>query len=128
MPYAGDVVPGGPSAVRELDEAVARKASVGSTDNNVYLLTCRAIGSQLLVNTADDPHRLLDRLVGLANDLGLLAEEYDVEGRRMMGNVPQALSHLALVRAVYSHDEAVRRRSQGGDAAERAKDTRAVHR
>ena len=46
-----------------------------------------------------DAVALMDRLVGLANDVGLLSEEYDVEGRRQAGNVPQALSHLALVRA-----------------------------
>jgi GH15 family glucan-1,4-alpha-glucosidase len=76
----------------------------------------------------DESGRLLNRLIGVANDLGLLAEEYDVEGARMMGNFPQALSHLALVRAVYSHDEAVRRRSEGGEAAEETEDTRAVRR
>jgi GH15 family glucan-1,4-alpha-glucosidase len=42
---------------------------------------------------------LMDRLVGLTNDVGLLSEEYDVEGKRQAGNTPQALSHLALVRA-----------------------------
>lgn len=47
----------------------------------------------------DDAVALMDRLVGLANDVGLLAEEYDVENERHMGNTPQALSHLALVRA-----------------------------
>lgn len=57
--------------------------------------------------------RVLDRLTGLANDVGLLAEQYDVGGERMTGNFPQALSHLALVRAVHSHDLAVRRRSTG---------------
>ena len=41
----------------------------------------------------------MDRLVGLANDVGLLSEEYDVAGKRQAGNTPQALSHLALVRA-----------------------------
>ncbi len=60
MPYTGDVTPGGPSAVRELDEVVVRKASVGSTDNNAYLLTCRASGAQLLVDASDDPDRLLE--------------------------------------------------------------------
>ena len=45
---------------------------------------------------------VLDRLVGLRNDLGLLSEEYDVTAGRMAGNFPQALSHLALVRAVHS--------------------------
>lgn len=47
----------------------------------------------------DDAERLMDRLCGFANDVGMLAEEYDVKGRRHAGNTPQALSHLALVRA-----------------------------
>lgn len=47
----------------------------------------------------DDARALMDRLVGLANDVGLLAEEYDTRGRRHAGNTPQALSHLALVQA-----------------------------
>lgn len=50
---------------------------------------------------------VLDVLSGLRTDLGLLAEEYDVAAGRMMGNVPQALSHLALVRAVHAHDLAL---------------------
>ncbi|WP_298459921.1 MBL fold metallo-hydrolase [uncultured Cellulomonas sp.] len=60
MPYDGDVRPGGPSAVRELDEVVIRKASVGPLDNNVYLVTCRTSRSQLLVDAAADPDRLLE--------------------------------------------------------------------
>lgn len=40
---------------------------------------------------------VLDRLVGLANDVGLLAEEYDPRLRRQVGNFPQAFSHLALI-------------------------------
>jgi GH15 family glucan-1,4-alpha-glucosidase len=47
----------------------------------------------------DDACALMDRLVGFSNDLGLLSEEYDVAGRRQVGNMPQAFSHLALVRA-----------------------------
>jgi len=42
---------------------------------------------------------LFDRLCALANDVGLLSEEYDVGGDRMAGNFPQALSHLTLVQA-----------------------------
>ena len=42
---------------------------------------------------------LMHRLVGFANDVGLLSEEYDVQGGHQAGNTPQALSHLALVRA-----------------------------
>ncbi|MET0296035.1 MAG: glycoside hydrolase family 15 protein, partial [Microbacterium sp.] len=47
----------------------------------------------------DDARALMDRLCGIANELGLLSEEYDVRERRHAGNTPQALSHLALVRA-----------------------------
>ncbi|MGN6444859.1 glycoside hydrolase family 15 protein [Amnibacterium sp.] len=47
----------------------------------------------------DDAVALMDRLCGFANDVGLLSEEYDVQGGRQAGNTPQALSHLALVRA-----------------------------
>ncbi|KRE59381.1 glycoside hydrolase family 15 [Arthrobacter sp. Soil736] len=42
---------------------------------------------------------LMDKLVGLSNEVGLLSEEYAVKEKRMAGNFPQAFSHLALVRA-----------------------------
>jgi GH15 family glucan-1,4-alpha-glucosidase len=48
----------------------------------------------------DDAIALIDRVLGIANDVGLLSEEYDPHARRQAGNTPQALSHLALVRAV----------------------------
>ncbi|CUR60249.1 putative trehalase [metagenome] len=46
-----------------------------------------------------DAEELMDRLCGLANDVGLLSEEYDAAHGRMAGNFPQAFSHLALVQA-----------------------------
>ncbi|HZM35445.1 MAG TPA: glycoside hydrolase family 15 protein [Burkholderiales bacterium] len=45
----------------------------------------------------DEARALFERLVGLANDVGLLAEEYDPLARRQLGNFPQAFSHVALV-------------------------------
>ena len=47
----------------------------------------------------DDARTLMDRLVGLANDVGLLSEEYDPGDKRQLGNMPQAFSHLTLVMA-----------------------------
>jgi len=47
----------------------------------------------------DDATALMDLVCGLANDVGLLSEQYDIGGRRQAGNTPQALSHLALVGA-----------------------------
>ncbi len=40
---------------------------------------------------------MFERLLALSNDLGLLPEEYDPRGRRMLGNFPQALTHMALI-------------------------------
>ncbi|HEY0248803.1 MAG TPA: glycoside hydrolase family 15 protein [Gryllotalpicola sp.] len=48
----------------------------------------------------DDAVTLIDRVLALANDVGLLSEEYDPVAGHQVGNTPQALSHLALVRAV----------------------------
>ncbi|MFL5332088.1 MAG: glycoside hydrolase family 15 protein [Geminicoccaceae bacterium] len=45
----------------------------------------------------DEGRLLFERLLALRNDVGLLAEEYDVAAGRMVGNFPQAFSHLALV-------------------------------
>ena len=47
----------------------------------------------------DEAHALMGTLCALANDVGMLSEEYDPVSARQLGNVPQAFSHLALVRA-----------------------------
>ncbi len=49
---------------------------------------------------------LFDRIVRLANDLGLLAEEFDTAAGRQVGNFPQALTHIALVNTAHNLDEA----------------------
>jgi len=49
-----------------------------------------------------DAERLFRRLIGLRNDLGLLSEEYDPRLKRLVGNFPQAFSHMALVNTAYN--------------------------
>ena len=48
----------------------------------------------------DEARQTIERVLAARNDLGLLAEEYDVHAQRFTGNFPQALSHLAFVRTV----------------------------
>jgi GH15 family glucan-1,4-alpha-glucosidase len=49
-----------------------------------------------------DARKLFDRLLQLRNDVGLLSEEYDTKEKRLVGNFPQALSHIALINAAFS--------------------------
>ncbi|GGW88641.1 glucoamylase [Streptomyces malachitofuscus] len=56
-----------------------------------------------------EARELFERLLGLANDVGLLAEEYDPVGDRLLGNFPQAFSHIGLVNtalALFGDEEA----------------------
>jgi GH15 family glucan-1,4-alpha-glucosidase len=55
-----------------------------------------------LIGRKDDATALFNKLLALSNDLGLLSEEYDTEAKRMVGNFPQALSHIALVHAAFA--------------------------
>lgn len=57
------------------------------------------VNALALNGRVDEARALFERLTGLANDLGLLAEEYDVARGRQIGNFPQAFSHLTLVLA-----------------------------
>ena len=65
----------------------------------------------------DEAQALFERLLALRNDLGLLAEEYDTERRRLVGNFPQAFTHLALV------DAALELAGEGGLRTEEAIDS-----
>ncbi len=59
---------------------------------------------------------LFERLLSLRNDLGLVSEEYDPEGKRLVGNFPQAFTHLALVETAYSMEKLAPRTSQEATA------------
>lgn len=50
---------------------------------------------------------MFDRVVAVANDLGLLAEEFDSGAGRQTGNFPQALTHIALINTAHNLSEAM---------------------
>ena len=54
-----------------------------------------------LIGRTEDAHELFTRLLSLRNDLGLLSEEYDTAAQRLVGNFPQAFSHVSLVNTAY---------------------------
>ncbi len=56
----------------------------------------------------DEAIELYERLLSLRNDVGLISEEYDPESRRLVGNFPQAFTHLALVETAFSLEKAAR--------------------
>ncbi|HEY2072951.1 MAG TPA: glycoside hydrolase family 15 protein [Gaiellaceae bacterium] len=55
-----------------------------------------------LLGRSEDAAQLFDRLISLANDVGLLSEEYDPREKRLLGNFPQAFTHLALVNSAFN--------------------------
>jgi GH15 family glucan-1,4-alpha-glucosidase len=56
----------------------------------------------VLQGRQDDALRLFNHVVSLANDVGLLSEEYDSRAKRLVGNFPQAFSHVALINTVHN--------------------------
>jgi GH15 family glucan-1,4-alpha-glucosidase len=56
---------------------------------------------------------VFERAVGFVNDLGLLAEEVDAESGELLGNFPQAFSHIGLVNAAWAITEAERKVASG---------------
>jgi GH15 family glucan-1,4-alpha-glucosidase len=55
-----------------------------------------------LIGRKDEAKAMFERLLALRNDVGLLSEEYDPVGKRLVGNFPQALSHIALIHAAFA--------------------------
>lgn len=75
-----------------------------------------------LIGREDDARKLFERLLSLANDVGLLAEEYDIGRKRLVGNFPQALSHISLTNAafdLFGNDGAPNPRARRGHPAHR---------
>jgi GH15 family glucan-1,4-alpha-glucosidase len=68
------------------------------------------VDNYILQGRKADATRLFNKLIKLTNDVGLLAEEYDPRAKRMLGNFPQAFSHVALVNSALNLMDAAHRR------------------
>lgn len=75
--------------------------------------------AHVLAGDLDKAQVLLDRIAGIANDVGLLAEEYDSVARRQTGNFPQALTHIALINT--AHNLSAARQKSEKPAMQRSK-------
>jgi hypothetical protein len=60
----------------------------------------------VLLGRVDEAKALFERLLTLCNDVGLISEEYDVQARRLVGNFPQAFTHLGLVNSILTLQQA----------------------
>jgi GH15 family glucan-1,4-alpha-glucosidase len=83
---------------------ITAKTSDGLSGGEGSFLACSfwLVVCLWLIDRKDESRQLFERLLSLTNDVGLLSEEYDAKNGRMLGNFPQALSHIALAHAAFT--------------------------
>ena len=74
-----------------------RRSACGELEGTFIPCTCWLADCLDMQGRSSEARAYLERVLALRNDVGLLSEEWDTHGQRMLGNFPQALSHLALV-------------------------------
>jgi GH15 family glucan-1,4-alpha-glucosidase len=116
MPMVG-FLPGSDPRVKGTVEAIERelmpqgyvlryntaKAPDGLPPGEGVFLACSfwMVSSLKAIGREDDARKLFERLLKLCNGVGLLSEEFDPDRNRLVGNFPQAFSHIALVNAAF---------------------------
>ena len=117
IPLVGFLPPSDPrvqGTVRKIErdlmwQGFVRRYNTGTVDDGLppgegVFLACSfwLVDAYILLDRRADAEKLLHKLLGLRNDLGLLSEEYDPQQKRLLGNFPQAFSHVSLVNTVLS--------------------------
>ena len=112
LPLIGFLPPGDPRIIETvaaigqdlMADGLIRRYRTGETKDGLpggegVFLACSFwyVDNLVLQGRRREAREMFDRLLALANDVGLLAEEYDPAGKRQLGNFPQAFSHLALI-------------------------------
>lgn len=120
MPLVG-FLPGTDERVQSTVEAVRRelmrdglvlrydtsKVDDGLPSGEGVFLACSfwMVSSLKAVGRREEAVKLFEHLLALQNDMGLLSEEYDPKGKRLVGNFPQAFSHISLVNAAFDLED-----------------------
>ena len=99
--------------------AVAHKDGLAPGEGTFLPCSFWLANALALIGRRDDAVALFERLLALGNDVGLFAEEYDARGKRMLGNFPQALTHMALVNSAYLLSKPREEAKQASEAGER---------
>jgi len=101
-----------------MHDGLVRRYKTDETDDGLppgegTFLPCTfwLVDNLALTGEIDEATRIFERLLALRNDVGLLAEEWDVDAGRQVGNFPQALTHVGLVNSAYNLDRARRARA-----------------
>lgn len=83
---------------------VPEESDDGLAQDEGVFLACSfwLVDAYVMQGRLDEAAALFERLLSLRNDLGLLAEEYDPVRQRMVGNFPQAFSHIGLINSAYN--------------------------
>ena len=67
-------------------------------DEGAFLAcSCWLVDNLVLLGRHDEARVMFERILGLGNDVGLFSEEYDAKNHRMLGNFPQAFTHVAII-------------------------------
>ncbi len=110
-----------------LDDGLVRRYRAGNQADGQHgeegvFLACSfwLVDVYAMQGRAREAEALLERLLSLCNDVGLLSEEYDPRARRLVGNFPQAFSHVALVLSAMQLTEGGRRAAPPGEHAKAA--------
>ena len=81
-------------------------------EGSFFLCSFWFVDNLALLGRVDEAVEMFERLLALRNELGLLSEEYDPGAKRLVGNFPQAFSHIGLVNTAFLLEEALARDSR----------------
>jgi GH15 family glucan-1,4-alpha-glucosidase len=81
------------------------------TEGSFLPCTLWLVGCLVHMGRVDEAKEVFNRVVGLVNDVGLISEEYDTDTQRLVGNFPQAFTHVGIVNAARSLTAALARRA-----------------